>query len=148
MEEEIITHIPLTNTILENSIDKLLVDSEYKEQIALLLCDMFTHNHLASLYLMRFMLGEKFPDIPKEGVIGYVKIDNVMYGNELERYSKSEYNQQGYLLCVVAKCREISSYSPLELLCPGLTGDRYPYTILTKIENFIPEPNLTIGVTL
>lgn len=147
-KEEIITSIQITNTILENTIDRLLADNENKEQVALLLHDMFTHNHLASSYLMKFMLGEKFPGKPAEGTIGYVKISDVFYGDHAEKYLKSEYNQQGYLLCIVIKCREISTYSPLELLGPGLEAKGYPYTILTKIENFIPEPGLTVGVTM
>ena len=146
-KEEVITNIPITNTILENTIDRLLVDHENKEQVALLLHDMFIHNHIASSYLMRFMLGEKFPDRPEIGTIGYVKLSDVFYGEHVEKYSKSKYNQQGYILCIVIRCREISSYSPLELLGPGLEVKGYPYTILTKLENFIPEPGLTVDVT-
>ena len=111
--------------------------------VAKLMYDVFSKETQASEWLFKMQLGAQYPDVPKTGALGYLRIDgHTSWGGDWDKYRHSHFNQQGFIPVIVEEFTGLNNYYPLKVTAPLHTGEDgviWNNVFNIQIDWFVPE---------
>lgn len=117
-EKKTYGNVYITNDMLEVALENVCGDKYYG--IKMLFHGMLQESHKGSEWFMKFMMGERIPNLPYKGQEVYVSINRIAYTVDEKLYENSPYNENGFIKCIVTGFSGFHNYSPITVELPKL----------------------------
>ena len=98
----------------ENDLINVLNQYIKNKDVAKLMFDTLSSNHTAIQWLFKLHMGNNYPNVPKIGTSGYLKLSTYEgWQGDKQKYLDSPYCEQGYIKVIVKEWKGLSTYYPL-----------------------------------
>jgi hypothetical protein len=131
-------HLTINNDDLKKAVTKIISDKEpNKEEYVTLIHDLMAENSVACGLFCKLIMGGSLPILPNIGTMGYIRIKDIGYGNNIEDYEK--FIQHGYLPVVVKRLKGLHNYGPIIVELPRLNAEEPGTEAFIDVNSFWPE---------
>lgn len=130
------TTVTLSRDTIEKSITSI-IHHPNKEAIARLIFESVMHTVRGEEYLVKFLLGEDYPEIPAMNSFGFINVNDCWMDTEKKTaVLASPHYENGLYPCEVKEFHGLSTYNQItvRLQVPGFDD----FSLSIKLEDFIP----------
>jgi len=139
--------INITQEDIDNALLGIIdLNIKNRKDITKLLSAVIYDNTQCAEWFIKMSVGARYPNMPKVGDTGWIKLSEHTYILSKDRQDEMEIsplNQHGYFPCTIARVGSIHHYCPLEINLPHQDGQGV-WGMTTSIDKFYPGESIDI----